>query len=314
MVRLRGEGPGPGARGPGSDGPVRSGLVWERDGADWPNREASRFVEAAGLRWHVQQQGQGPVVLLLHGTGSATHTWRGLLPLLADRFTLIAPDLPGHGFTRGRDGSALSLPGMARRLGALLAELGARPQLVVGHSAGAAVACRLALDGLIDPDVIVGLNPALLPLAGFSGALFPALARVLTANPLVPWLLARRGSDRRVVEGLLRGTGSRLDAEGVHLYARLLRDRRHVSAALGMMARWDLRGLADELRRLRARLVLVVGTRDRYVPPSDAQKLRERVPHAEIVSLEGVGHLVHEERPREVAASIERLARDVCAE
>jgi len=75
-------------------------LVWERDGRDWPNRDASRFVRAGGLRWHVQKTGTGPVLLLVHGTGAATHSWRELAPLLARRFTVIAPDLPGPGFTQ----------------------------------------------------------------------------------------------------------------------------------------------------------------------------------------------------------------------
>ena len=64
-----------------------SGLVWSRDGADWPNRDASIFVEAAGIRWHVQRMGEGPPLLLIHGTGAATHSWRGLLPLLAQHFS-----------------------------------------------------------------------------------------------------------------------------------------------------------------------------------------------------------------------------------
>lgn len=76
-------------------------TLWERDGADWPNRAASRFVTASGLTWHVQAMGapEAPVLLLLHGTGAATHSWAGLAPLLAARFRVIAPDLPGHGFT-----------------------------------------------------------------------------------------------------------------------------------------------------------------------------------------------------------------------
>ncbi|NBQ74895.1 MAG: alpha/beta hydrolase, partial [Acetobacteraceae bacterium] len=56
---------------------------WEKDGRDWPNRTASRFVEAGGLNWHVQLMGQGPCLLLLHGTAAATHSWRDLAPLLA---------------------------------------------------------------------------------------------------------------------------------------------------------------------------------------------------------------------------------------
>jgi magnesium chelatase accessory protein len=69
-------------------------LDWERDGKGWPNREASRFVRAAGIRWQVQSWGRGPTLLLVHGTGAATHSWRDLAPLLARRFTLVAPTSP----------------------------------------------------------------------------------------------------------------------------------------------------------------------------------------------------------------------------
>lgn len=66
---------------------------------NWPHRDCSQFIEAAGLSWHVQRMGEGPALLLLHGTAAATHSWAGLMPLLARRFTVIAIDLPGHGFT-----------------------------------------------------------------------------------------------------------------------------------------------------------------------------------------------------------------------
>ena len=113
-------------------------LDWDVEGLDWPHRQASRFVEAAGLRWHVQQMGQGPVLLLIHGTGGATHSWRDLMPLLARDFTCVAVDLPGHGFSAMPPAACLSLDGMARLLAGLLARLGLSPELVVGHSAGAA--------------------------------------------------------------------------------------------------------------------------------------------------------------------------------
>ena len=103
------------------------GLAWDRDGADWPNRDSSIFVEAAGLRWHVQRMGKGPPLLLIHGTGAATHSWRGLLPLIAQNFSVIAPDLPGHGFTQSPPAHRLSLPAMAADLGALLRKLEVRP-------------------------------------------------------------------------------------------------------------------------------------------------------------------------------------------
>src|SRR4051812_11686088 len=139
-------------------------LVWDGDGRDWPHREASRFIEAARLRWHVQIMGQGPVALLLHGTGASTHSFRDLAPLLARRFTVVAPDLPGHGFTATPETSAgFTLPQVAAGVAVLLATLGMRPIIAVGHSAGAAIAIRMALDGLIEPAAIVSVNGALLP-------------------------------------------------------------------------------------------------------------------------------------------------------
>ena len=109
----------------------RDAPLWERDGRDWPNREASRFVQAGGLRWHVQVIGAGPPLLLVHGTGAATHSWRGLVPLLAPYFTVIAPDLPGHGFTGRPAARGLSLPGMAAGLAALLDALDLDPVLAM---------------------------------------------------------------------------------------------------------------------------------------------------------------------------------------
>ena len=99
----------------------RGSLQWDTDGRDWPNRQTSRFVDAGGLRWHVQCAGEGPVALLLHGTGASTHSWRGVLPLLAEHYTVVAPDLPGHGFSGAGADDCYSLPGMAGAVASLLA-------------------------------------------------------------------------------------------------------------------------------------------------------------------------------------------------
>jgi magnesium chelatase accessory protein len=287
-------------------------LEWEQAGRDWPNREVSRFVSAAGLRWHVQRMGRGPAALLVHGTGAANHSWRCLAPLLARHFTVIAPDLPGHGFTAAPPSGLATLPGMASALSWLLRTLGVSPELVVGHSAGAAIAARMRLDGGIDPRGLVSLNGALLPLRGLPGYVFSPMAK-LAANPLVSRLIARRAADPSAVERLIRNTGSTLDPAGVELYGRLMRNPGHVAGALGMMAGWDLRTLERELSRLAVPLVLVVGENDRTVSPAEARRLHARLPAAEFRSLPGLGHLAHEEAPRRVAAIVLEFARRVGA-
>lgn len=295
---------------------MSASLVWERDGLQWPHREASRFVTAGGLRWHVQQMAQqtgqataqhtgpGPVALLIHGTGASTHSWRGLMPLLTPHFTVVAMDLPGHAFTGTPPAAQLSLTGMARAVSTLVVHLGLEVDLVVGHSAGAAIGARAVLDGLLAPKGLAAINGAFLPLAGLPGLVFPPVARLMAATPLASQLFARRHWDRAAVEKLIGGTGSTLDAHGLSLYGSLVRDARHAAGALGMMARWDLQPLARDLARLQTPLAMIVGSNDRAVPPRDAQRVRRLLPAATpcaVTTVQGAGHLVHEERPAEVA-------------
>ena len=278
--------------------------------ADWPNRDASQFVNAAGIRWHVQQMGSGPVLLCLHGTGAATHSWRNLAPLLARRFRVVAPDLPGHGFTEVPRPGVLSLTGMAGALRELFTVLGLEPEYVVGHSAGAAIGVQMALDGALRPRGIVSLNGAMLPLDGVVGLVFAGAARLLSVAPFASRLLAWHVSRPDVVERLMRDTGSRLDEEGLDLYGRLARRPAHVSAVFDMMANWDLHPLARELPRLQCPLLLVAAERDGMVPPQAADRLGALVPRARVLRLPGLGHLAHEEAPALVAGHIGDFAAE----
>ncbi len=283
---------------------------WAQDGKDWPNRSSSRFVRVGKLRWHVQIMGQGPVVLLLHGTGAATHSWRDILPILAKHFTVVAPDLPGHGFTEQPPGVGMTLPGMAQGISALLKQLGLHPAIVAGHSAGAAIALQMCFEGLIAPQAVVALNGALLPLTfhGAGRSLMAPLAKLMASNALVPMLFAWQAADGNVVARLLTGTGSVINPDGVKFYARLARRSGHAGAALKMMANWDLAFFAARLSKLSVPLMLVVGSNDRSIPPADAIKIQRIIPTARIIRMEGLGHLAHEEQPAETCKIIEDFA------
>ena len=290
-------------------------LVWERDGLDWPHRDASHFVQAGGLRWHVQQFGGKtadlPVAVLIHGTGASTHSWRGLAPLLAPHFSVLTMDLPGHGFTSMPAGGAgspqLSLPGMARAINALLHALALKPALVVGHSAGAAIAARMCLDGLVSPQRVISLNGAFLPLGGLAGQVFLPVAKLMAASPLVPRIFSWSAADASVLQKLVDGTGSVLDATGLALYGQLVRNPGHAAAALGMMANWDLHALVHDLPRLETALGLVVGSNDRTISPRQAPRVMALLgpaARATLTTLAGLGHLAHEENPEAVATEI----------
>ena len=283
-------------------------LNWETDGRDWPHSAASRFVPAGGLTWHVQEMGEGPTVVLLHGTGAATHSWRGLMPLLAREHRVIAMDLPGHGFTRGRPAGGLTLPGMAKAVAALLQALEASPAQIIGHSAGAAIALRMVRDG-VAAERVIGLGPALMPFPGVFAPLLQTLARALVLNPLVPRLFAASARGVGDTERfLVRSTGSKIDAEGVRCYAKLIGNAHHCRGALEMMAGWDLPGLQRDLPKVTVPVLLIHGERDSAVPTSAVEQAVKLLPQAQMTLLEGLGHLAHEERADRVAEAIGHFA------
>ncbi|MEL7729233.1 alpha/beta fold hydrolase BchO [Citromicrobium bathyomarinum] len=283
-------------------------LDWQRDGRTWPHREASRFIESAGLRWHVQVMGpdeeDAPVLLLLHGTGASCHSWRGLMPLLAENYRVIAPDLPGHAFTQAMRGSQMSLPGMADAVRALIETLEIEPAAMIGHSAGAAIALTAALDRFTDTPII-GLNPALAPFPWPAAQVFPAMARVLALNPLVPKLFSGISRLAGDTEGFIqRSTNSRIDREGARCYATLLGNSDHARSALAMMANWDLDPLERALPGIANPVLLIHARGDNAIPLDGVEDAVRALPDATLEVLPGLGHLMHEERPEEIAGLI----------
>ena len=280
-------------------------MRWPEDLAGWPMAEHSRLVSCRPHRWHVQEAGQGPTILLIHGAGGAAQSWRGVFPHLAERHHVVAFDLPGQGFTRCGARRRLGLDAMAEDIAALVADQGWSADAIVGHSAGGALALRLASMPAHAGASVVTLNAALASFTGVAGWAFPLTARTLSLTPFAAAAISAMASSPGRVRSLLEGTGSRLDAEGIALYGRLVRDRAHIEGTLGMMAQWSVEGLRGALGRVAARTLLMVGSLDRAVPPETSRWAAERMPDARLTTVEGLGHLMHEEDPLAVARAIE---------
>lgn len=271
--------------------------------AHWPHRGKSRMIRAGGVNFHVQEWGEGPVILLIHGTGASTHSFAALAPLLASQARVIAIDLPGHAYSETNRSDLFTLPGMAQAIANLLKQTGTDPVLAIGHSAGAAILIRLALDHAIEPAAIVALNGAILPMHPFSHPFVSLMAKFLAANPFVPWFFSKQADDA-TVDKLLKDTGSKVPEDSRACYRHLLQSRRHVAAALRMMAHWDLDTLARDLSKLKTKLVLVAGDADRTIPPSSSDAVARLVAGSELNRLPHLGHLAHEENPTLIAGLI----------
>jgi magnesium chelatase accessory protein len=278
-------------------------MDWSKEKHDWPNAGHSRFIAMSGMQWHVQHFGKGPKVLMLHGSGATTHSFADLIDELKDDHEILTLDLPGHGFSSNLGDGPPSLENVANAIGQLLKFKNFEPDVVIAHSAGAAIAVELVHRQHLTTDKIFAINGAFYPFPGFAGTLFPALAKLLFLNPFVPSFFSMTASRDRV-ESLIRSTGSKLTDKQTGYYERALHSSDHVHGTLAMMANWDLETMAAKLKNLEANMVMLIGGQDGTIDPANSIDAAKLVKSHERIVLPDYGHLVHEEAPLEVAGFI----------
>ena len=272
---------------------------------DWPNRQHSGTVSVGGLDWHVQLAGKGPVVLLLHGTGSSTHSWSDLIPLLEGDAQVLVPDLPGHAFTIGAKLEDLKLDEIARSLQLLIEQLGIEaPSIVVGHSAGAPLAIRFAVAAVQQPKLVITLNPSFIPPPPVYTTFFGPLLGPITRSSTLSSLLASLSPSLGMVDKLLDSTNTILPETRRVFYRKLFERPDHVRGSMNFMAAADIQKVLVEADLYRGKLICVLGNQDAWIPVKPLEKIiRDYFPSAEILKWEG-GHIMHELEPGKVAELI----------
>ena len=272
---------------------------------DWPNRQHSSTVSVGGLDWHVQLTGKGPVVLLLHGTGSSTHSWSDLIPLLEAHPQVLVPDLPGHAFTLGAKLEDLTLDEIANSLQLLIEQLGIEaPSIVVGHSAGAPLALRFAVGSSKPPKLVIALNPSFIPPPAVYTSFFGPLLGPITRSSTLSSLLASLSPSLGMVDKLLDSTNTILPETRRVYYRKLFERSEHVRGSMNFMAAADIHKVLVEANLYRGKLICVLGNQDAWIPVKPLEKIiLDYFPAAEIVKWEG-GHIMHELEPNKVAQLI----------
>lgn len=278
--------------------------------SSWPLAQYSRYRQVAGVMWHYQYINDlgndlgssthtaiRPKLLLIHGTGASTHSWAPLVDYLRPDWDCLLIDLPGHGFSGSMTLDAPTLPAVAAALAALLDALAFEPQVIAGHSAGAAIAVKMALAGSNTRE-IVSINGAFLPFGSLAAPLFSKAAGWLARARFFQHTTALHGYFRRPITKLLAETGSHPTEQMIRAYQALMRRPDHIRGTLEMMAAWNLQSLRAQLPQLRVPVELIVCCNDKTVSPSQSARLGELVNDAHISELKQLGHLGHEECPR----------------
>lgn len=271
---------------------IMSGPVFEGMSEDWASVDGLRLRYLAG--------GSGPPLLLVHGIAGFSFSWRKNFPDLVNHFRVLAPDLPGVGYSERSDKMDVSIPGMARTLFRFLDVVQINSAHIVGSSHGGAVVMEMAAqqpERIRSMVLVAPVNPyaekyrgRIRFMSSSIGQLFMKLAP-WTAIPLQRYAIGRMYGDRKKMP-----TGT---AEG---YCKPLRIAGTIPHLLRCFQTWpdDVRKLESKFSLLRDIPTLFIwGDQDGAVELESGEKLRRHFHDAQLVVLSNTGHLPYEEAPEE---------------
>ena len=274
----------------------------------------SRTARLHGHPMTFVEAGSGPVLLLVHGMGGGYENWREVIEPLARRYTVVAPDLPGHGASAPGNGD-YSIGALAVGLRDLLLALGYERATLVGHSLGGGIAMSLAYQfpelaerlvlvssGGLGPEVSLVLRAAALP---GSELWIAATARTATwAGAAVGRGLAAVGLRPTIdVAEVARGYASLVDPSRRAAFLATLRSVINVGGQ-----RIDAR---DRLYLAAGRPVLIVwGARDPVIPVSHGERAHDAIAGSRLEIFDGVGHIPQLEAPARFVAALERFLEE----
>jgi pimeloyl-ACP methyl ester carboxylesterase len=264
----------------------------------------SRFVEVDGLRVHYRDRGAGPAVVLVHGSNSSLFTWEGWAEALAVDHRVVTLDMPGHGLTGPDAKGRYAAAEMADLVDAFATTIGLDRFVIGGNSMGGSVAWHYAI---LHPTRVQGL--ILVDSAGLPRLEPPPFGFRLTASPVLGPIV-RWVTPRFIVAASVRdayGDPSRASDATIERYDELMLREGNREATRARFARPSGDGLEARLGEIHVPTLILWVSRDRWILPKYGEQLRDRIPGAKLVMLDGLGHVPMEEDPVASVAPVKEM-------
>jgi pimeloyl-ACP methyl ester carboxylesterase len=265
---------------------------------------ASKFVDVDGLSVHYRDEGSGPPLLLLHGTGSSLHTWDAWTEELRGHFRVVRMDLPGFGLTGPNRDDDYRIGKYVEFVEAFRRKFGLESFALAGNSLGGQIAWSYAVAHPEQVRALVLLDPAGYPIE------HPALVFRLAKVPGLAWLMTRLDPGPITARTLRDAYGDpgKVTPALVEHYRRLALREGNRRA---FVARTSLRGedRSGDIARVRAPTLILWGKEDRLIPVAHAHRFEQAIPAARLIVYEGVGHVPMEEIGHRSAADADAFLR-----
>jgi pimeloyl-ACP methyl ester carboxylesterase len=254
----------------------------------------------APVKLFYEEEGKGPPVLLIHGFGTSTYTWRHIAPALALTHRVIAVDLKGFGQSDKPFDARYSVFDQAELLAQFIEEHDLRDLTIVGHSFGGGIALRLALD---HDTRLAGRIKKLVLLDSIAYAQhIPIFFRMLDV-PLVSHLGVRMVPpivQTRVALRIAYFDDSKIDPEEVETYAAPLKTaagKHAIIYSARQIVPNDLDAIAEQYKSITLPTLILWCDHDRIVPLEVGLKLRRAMPNSSLRLVQDCGHMPQEEQP-----------------
>jgi len=281
---------------------------------DWYFRGWRSHYGLARSSNHNDNDPSKPPILLIHGFGAALDHWRDNIPALAEHHTVYAIDLLGFGKS-DKPPTNYSIYLWVDQVVEFWHNFVNMPMIIIGNSIGALIATIAASR---HPEIASGVVTISLPdMEAFNNmvpkALQPieravkAIVSAILIKPLFH-LMRQPCTIRCVLKGIVYGDRRRVDDRLVEIIAKPARDRQAAEAFRRLNRSLNQPNyspsLTQALEKLQVPLLILWGSCDRLIPPSEGKRLVKYAPNATLIYLEGLGHCAHDDNPERVNQEI----------
>lgn len=262
--------------------------------------EASKFVEINGMRVHFRDEGDGPPLVLIHGSNSSLHTWDSWVATLRSKHRIVRLDLPGHGLTGPSPAARYDYSAMTDVLDRLIKTLRLEKFSLVGNSMGGAIALEYTFQHADQVDNLILVNsigyPDEVPPVALRMWGYPVLGSVLTC--ITP---------RFVYKQTLRdayGDATLITEPLVDRYYDLLLRAGNRVATRDRFVQNAFAVSVPSLASIRAKTLILWGGKDRWFPVHFGERFARDIPEAQLKVYPTLGHVPMEEAPEETARDV----------
>lgn len=269
--------------------------------------DSSRFMELDGMSVHYKVEGNGPVLMLVHGTASSLHTWDGWVAELKNDFTLVRMDLPAFGLTGPNADDNYSMERYTSFLHQLMSKLGYGQFSIAGNSLGGRIACAYAIAYPAEVDKLILLDASGYPRETGDISLAFKIGTTPVLKHTMKYLSPRSLFVKSINE--VYGDDSKITDELIDRYYELgLRtgNRKALVARMNQALEMDTTGFAT----INDPTLIMWGEEDLWIPLSDAERFHRDIRSSVLKTYSGVGHVPMEEIPKRSAADARSFLLD----